>query len=155
MVGWLLNLRPAASRREEMRAAGRSDLENACQSHGGVTAVGIALGWSRAQARPKGFWNDLGNIRSEIDTFVQSNGLDPGVMPGKRDLLRAGRYDRSRAVEGNRQPGRTLRGRGGCYGSCGETSPALPLPPVAGRISRGPSSAWAASPSSAGPWDSS
>ena len=59
------------------------------------------LGW-RLKAkgrRPKGYWDDPANVRSELDEFIEEQGLPPGVMPAKNDFVRAGRYDIARAVE--------------------------------------------------------
>jgi hypothetical protein len=87
--------------REELREAGRTDLEKAIAAHGGPAAVAERLGWAqRARARkPRGFWDALPNVRAEVDDFCDEAGLPRGTMPLKNDFVRAGRFDIARAVE--------------------------------------------------------
>ena len=61
---------------------GRSDLEKAILTHGGMAAVAKALGWpvKARQRRPNGYWDEVDNVRQEIDAFIQESGLQPGAQ---------------------------------------------------------------------------
>ena len=60
---------------------GRSDLEKAILAHGGMAAVAKALGWpvKARQRRPNGYWDQVENVRQEVDAFINENGLQPGA----------------------------------------------------------------------------
>lgn len=59
------------------------------------------MGWrlKTRVRRPRGYWKDISNIKTEIDTFSIEHNLAPGVMPKKSDLRKAGRDDIRRAIE--------------------------------------------------------
>lgn len=59
----------------------RSDLEKAILAHGGMAAVAKALGWpvKARQRRPNGYWDEVDNVRQEIDAFIRASGLQPGA----------------------------------------------------------------------------
>ena len=60
----------------------RTDLEKAITSHGGPSVVAERLGW-KLQAKPRkprGYWDSLDNVKSEVDEFIQDNDLEPGKI---------------------------------------------------------------------------
>lgn len=67
----------------------------AITAHGGFGAVAMQIGWDMAYTpkRPKGYWNSILNVKSEIDDFIHANGLQPGIVPSLRDVRGADRYD--------------------------------------------------------------
>ena len=87
--------------RSELRASHRTDLEKALSAHGGAANVAKRMGWeSRSRSRkPRGYWNSIENVKNEIDEFILSSDLPPGVMPLKNDFVRANRFDIARAIE--------------------------------------------------------
>ena len=65
-----------------VQCARRTDLEKAIAAHGGPSAVAEVMGW-RLKAkvrRPRGYWDDMENVRREIDIFIEDNGLQPGMQ---------------------------------------------------------------------------
>jgi hypothetical protein len=48
--------------------------------------------------KPRGFWADLGNVRSELDAHARETGASPGVMPTAAMLRGAGRRDIDNAI---------------------------------------------------------
>jgi hypothetical protein len=87
--------------RQVLRKLNRTDIEKAISAHGGPAAIAARLGW-KLQARkrkPRGYWDSLENVKSEIEDFIVENGLEPGVMPLKNDFVRAERFDLARAIE--------------------------------------------------------
>ena len=52
------------------------------------------IGWEMAYIpkRPRGYWDSVENIRSEVDDFTQAHGLLPGTIPQLRDVRAADRY---------------------------------------------------------------
>lgn len=87
--------------RAELRAANRTDIEKALAAHGGGSKVASKMGWrySSRSRKPRGYWNSIENVRHEIDEFILSSDLPPGIMPLKNDIIRAGRFDLARAIE--------------------------------------------------------
>ena len=71
----------------------RSYLLRAITAHGGFGAVAMQIGWDMAYTpkRPKGYWNSILNVKSEIDDFIHANGLQPGIVPSLRDVRGADR----------------------------------------------------------------
>lgn len=63
--------------------------------------VAQKMGWQLKTKvrRPRGYWKDMSNIRTEVDAFCSEHNLAPGVMPKKSDLRKAGRNDIRRAIE--------------------------------------------------------
>jgi len=87
-------------RRDELRERGRSDLERAIAAHGGSRKVAKAVGWVGGKKRkPKGYWNDLGNLERELAAFIAEQALPAGVVPSKAQMLDAGRRDLAKAIE--------------------------------------------------------
>ena len=72
----------------------RGYLERAINAHGGFGAVAALIGWEMAYIpkRPRGYWDSVENIRSEVDEFTQAHGLLPGTVPQLRDVRAADRY---------------------------------------------------------------
>ena len=69
----------------------RSDLEKAIAAHGGPPVVAKALGW-RLKARPRrprGYWDVVENVRSEIDDFIADYGLRPGTHAASAHFWRS------------------------------------------------------------------
>eukprot|EP00898_Chlorokybus_atmophyticus_P009063 jgi/Chlat1/9158/Chrsp97S08398 len=86
--------------RAELRAAQRVDLEKRIAIHGGFQAVADIAGLQMSYARkPAGYWDDLANIRCELHEFITQTGSEPGLMPTRNALIKAGRYDLARAYE--------------------------------------------------------
>jgi hypothetical protein len=58
----------------------RTDLEKAIAAHGGQGVVAAALGWplKARHRRPKGYWDDLSNVRQAIDEFIGEQGMEAG-----------------------------------------------------------------------------
>lgn len=58
----------------------RTDLEKAIAAHGGQGVVAAALGWplKARHRRPKGYWDDLVNVRAAIDEFIAEQGMEAG-----------------------------------------------------------------------------
>ncbi len=83
---------------DELRKAGRGDLDKAIQKHDGYRAVAERLGLKLAYTkRPLGYWNDFANLEREFLAFVQKHGTR-GVMPTNLELRKAGRNDLANAV---------------------------------------------------------
>ena len=61
----------------------RTDLEKAVAAHGGQGVVAAALGWPLKvrHRRPKGYWDDLANVRAAIDDFIGEQGMEAGESP--------------------------------------------------------------------------
>ena len=72
----------------------RGYLERAINAHGGFGAVAALIGWEMAYIpkRPRGYWDSVEHIRSEVDEFTQAHGLSPGTIPQLRDVRAADRY---------------------------------------------------------------
>lgn len=87
--------------RQVLRKLNRTDIEKAISAHGGPAAIASRLGWSlqAKKRKPRGYWDSLENVKSEIEDFIIENGLEPGVMPLKNDFVRAERFDLARAIE--------------------------------------------------------
>lgn len=88
--------------RKELRADGRSDLDKCISAHGGRAQVAARMGWQtdgRAR-KPRGYWDSLDNLKSEIDEFTaSSDDSQDGVLPLKAAMVNSGRYDLARAIE--------------------------------------------------------
>ena len=71
----------------------RGYLERAINAHGGFGAVAGQIGWNMAYIpkRPRGYWDSILNVKSEVDEFIQANGLQPGMVPSLRDVRGADR----------------------------------------------------------------
>ena len=41
--------------------------------------------------RPRGYWDNILNVQSEVDDFIMANGLQPGMVPSLRDVRGADR----------------------------------------------------------------
>lgn len=59
------------------------------------------MGWElKIKARrPRGYWQDLNNLKDEIEMFIEEHDLTPGVMPSKREMREYSRNDLRRAIE--------------------------------------------------------
>ena len=68
-------------------------MERAIAAHGGYGAVAGQIGWAMAYTpkRPRGYWNSITNVKSEVDDFINANGLQPGIVPSLRDVRGADR----------------------------------------------------------------
>ncbi|KAJ7519325.1 hypothetical protein O6H91_20G034800 [Diphasiastrum complanatum] len=87
--------------RWQLRHYGRIDLEKAIARMGGFIRVAARLGLSLTykQRKPKGYWDNLENIRQEILVFQKDNGEETTIMPTRKSLEKAGRFDIARALE--------------------------------------------------------
>lgn len=41
--------------------------------------------------RPRGYWDSILNVKSEVDDFIEANGLQPGIVPSLREVRGADR----------------------------------------------------------------
>lgn len=71
----------------------RGYLERAIAAHGGYGAVAGQIGWAMAYTpkRPRGYWNSITNVKTEVDDFINANELQPGIVPSLRDVRGADR----------------------------------------------------------------
>lgn len=71
----------------------RGYLERAISAHGGFGAVAGQIGWDMAYIpkRPRGYWDSILNVKSEVDEFIKVNGSQPGVVPSLREVRGADR----------------------------------------------------------------
>lgn len=49
--------------------------------------------------RSRGYWDDVLNIKAEIDSLVEDEALQADVLPSKWSLKALGRYDVAKAYE--------------------------------------------------------
>ncbi|MBD1926932.1 hypothetical protein H6F74_11825 [Trichocoleus sp. FACHB-90] len=82
---------------DELREAGRSDLENAMRKHGGFSIVAERLGLTYAK-KQHGYWKDFSNVEREVFAFIQEFGT-VGVMPTNRELLQSGQSALAGAIQ--------------------------------------------------------
>jgi len=86
-------------KKEEMERAGRFDLSLAITRGGGHSAVAERLGLRPADARQApGYWTDFASLERKLAAFVAERGRPPR-MPTRAELLAAGRYDLTYAVQ--------------------------------------------------------
>ncbi|XP_078440982.1 polyketide cyclase/dehydrase/lipid transporter isoform X2 [Wolffia australiana] len=87
--------------RKQLRLHGRVDIEKAITRMGGFRKIASLMNLSLAYKlrKPKGYWDELENLRLEISRFQRSWGMDPAFMPSRKSFERAGRYDVARALE--------------------------------------------------------
>ncbi len=116
--------------RKELRGDGRSDLDKCISAHGGRAQVAARMGWQidGRSRKPRGYWNSLDNLKSEIDEFIaSSDDLQDGMLPLKATMVSSGRYDLARAIEkwgGMSEVAEQLgyATKSGCGGSSGDSS---------------------------------
>ncbi|KAK4786425.1 hypothetical protein SAY86_003114 [Trapa natans] len=87
--------------RKQLRKHSRVDMEKAITRMGGFRRIASMFNLSLAykHRKPKGYWDDLENLKEEIYRFQRSWGMDPSYMPSRKSFERAGRYDIARALE--------------------------------------------------------
>lgn len=51
------------------------------------------------QKKPKGYWNDISNIRREVSALIADIDGDPNRMPTRSEMLKAGYTQLARALE--------------------------------------------------------
>ncbi|MQL72755.1 hypothetical protein Taro_005084 [Colocasia esculenta] len=87
--------------RKQLRLHGRIDIEKAITRNGGFRKIANLMNLSLAykHRKPKGYWDNLENLREEISRFQRNWGMDPNYMPSRKSFERAGRYDIARALE--------------------------------------------------------
>ncbi|XP_072089462.1 uncharacterized protein [Arachis hypogaea] len=87
--------------RKQLRLHGRVDIEKAITRMGGFRKIASTMNLSLAykHRKPKGYWDDLENLKNEISRFQRSWGMDPSFMPSRKSFERAGRFDIARALE--------------------------------------------------------
>ncbi|KAL4561349.1 hypothetical protein LXL04_033514 [Taraxacum kok-saghyz] len=87
--------------RNQLRKHGRFDMEKAISGRGGFRKFASLMNLSLAykDPKPKGYWDQLENLKDEISRFQKSWGMDPAFMPSRKSFERAGRYDIARALE--------------------------------------------------------
>jgi hypothetical protein len=99
----------------------RVDLLEAIAKLGGPAAVAERLCWAlrRQTRRPRGYWRNLDNIRTELDQVAFEHSLAHGVIPTKARMRALNRYDVVKAMEamGGMLAVRTSRMTGGCCGT--------------------------------------
>ncbi len=81
---------------EDLRQAGRNDLDNAIRKYGGVQSVAERLKLTVTKRRA-GYWNDFENLKSAILAFIEEHGTH-GVMPTESELKKVGRNDLAIAI---------------------------------------------------------
>ena len=82
----------------EFRSAGRFDLERACYAHGGFSTVADRMGWEmQYQRKPRDYWQNFDNLRTEILDFIQDHNLNPKEFPPRRTFIEYNRMDIVRA----------------------------------------------------------
>ncbi|CAI7854944.1 unnamed protein product [Closterium sp. NIES-54] len=72
------------------RAARRSDIEKEIQFAGGVHAVAQKLNMQVAR-KPRGYWDDLANLKQEVLQFQMDHNLPHNKMPSRMLLQKHGR----------------------------------------------------------------
>ncbi|KAI3676802.1 hypothetical protein L1987_86415 [Smallanthus sonchifolius] len=87
--------------RSQLRKHGRFDMEKAISRRGGFRKIASLMNLSLAykDPKPKGYWDQLENLKEEISRFQKSWGMDPAFMPSRKSFERGGRYDIARALE--------------------------------------------------------
>ncbi|XP_023731511.1 uncharacterized protein LOC111879288 [Lactuca sativa] len=87
--------------RSQLRKHGRFDMEKAISRRGGFRKFASLMNLSLAykDPKPKGYWDQLENLKEEISRFQKSWGMDPTFMPSRKSFERGGRYDIARALE--------------------------------------------------------
>jgi hypothetical protein len=84
---------------QQMVHAGRADLSLAITRGGGQRAAAERLGLRPADVRrAPGYWTDFANLARELAAFVAEPGRPPRI-PTRAELLAAGRYDLTYAVQ--------------------------------------------------------
>lgn len=88
-------------RQADVIAAGRSDLARAIDAAGGFAQVAQRLGLRPAgkQVKPRGYWQNIENLRAEMSALIAEQQWDPTRMPTRAALKRVGRMDIVRATE--------------------------------------------------------
>lgn len=80
-------------------AAGRGDLAGAIARRGGYSAAAQQLGLAWTGRKPRGYWRRFANLERELRAFIRdTRGLDPRVLPTRRQLAAAGRMDLASAI---------------------------------------------------------
>ncbi|CAI5462640.1 unnamed protein product [Closterium sp. Yama58-4] len=74
-----------------LRAARRSDIEKEIQFAGGVHAVALKLNMQVAR-KPRGYWDDLANLKQEVLQFQMDHSLPHNKMPSRMLLQKNGQY---------------------------------------------------------------
>jgi len=90
--------------REQLRRCGSpaaAAIEAAVGGCGGFAAAAQLLGlrMTRRAKKPAGYWDRLENVAAEIRAFIQSEGLEPTVMPSRQAMGAAGRHDLAKLAE--------------------------------------------------------
>ncbi|KAL8260130.1 hypothetical protein R6Q59_028083 [Mikania micrantha] len=87
--------------RSQLRKHGRFDMEKAISRRGGFRKIASLMNLSLAykDPKPKGYWDQLENLKEEIGRFQKSWGMDQAYMPSRKSFERGGRYDIARALE--------------------------------------------------------
>jgi hypothetical protein len=84
--------------RNQLEKAGRGDIVNAMNKHGGSRAVAKQMGLETTyMANPLGYWDDFANVERELISFIEEHGA-PGVMPTHEELAITAHGDLSSAI---------------------------------------------------------
>ncbi|XWK90534.1 MAG: helicase-related protein [Phormidium sp.] len=84
---------------EELKKAGRGDLAQAIQKHGGYRAVAEKLDLALVcSAKPKGYWDDFNNLKLELIAFIDKSS-NPCKMPTDSELKKHNRGDLINAIK--------------------------------------------------------
>ncbi|KAL6338799.1 hypothetical protein AAG906_023949 [Vitis piasezkii] len=100
--------------RKQLRKHGRVDIEKAITRMGGFRRIASLMNLSLAykHRKPKGYWDNLENLKEEITRFQRSWGIDPSYMPSRKTFERAvSRLLSLKVRHPNRQPNLTKHKR--------------------------------------------
>lgn len=100
-------------KRSDLRMYGRVDLEKAIRAIGGFSTVAarMKLSLSYNDRKPRGYWDDVQNLRNEVIAAQKLTGCDPSVLPSRLSIERLGKFSLPRALEkwgGARETARIL-----------------------------------------------
>ncbi|MCO5604462.1 hypothetical protein L7F22_058628 [Adiantum nelumboides] len=88
-------------RRQYLRLRGRFDIERAITEIGGFSTVAarMKLSLSYDERKPRGYWDDIQNLRNEVIAAQKETGCNPAVLPSRLSIERLGKFGLSRAFE--------------------------------------------------------
>ncbi|KAI5056277.1 hypothetical protein GOP47_0028095 [Adiantum capillus-veneris] len=88
-------------KRQLLRKHWRTDLEKAIKAVGGFSTVAarLKLSLSYDERKPRGYWDDIQNLRNEVIAAQKETGCDPDVLPSRLSIERLGKFGLSRAYE--------------------------------------------------------
>ncbi len=91
-----LGLMPTSN---ELRKAGRSDIVEGIEYHGGFRAVADALSLaSRSNRKPAGYWDEWSTVERELVSFMRKRQPASDALPTQAELRAAHRSDLATAI---------------------------------------------------------